>query len=66
MANYKEQLFAEMDRLLGEIAEVAGDFQRMAQENRVFLEGYTERRSDPRRPNRCPSYSEQKEQRTAK
>ena len=59
--DYKQKLFAEMDDKIRQINDIAGDLQRIADETEEFIGRYTERRSDPNRPNRCPSYSERKQ-----
>lgn len=56
--NYEQKLHAEMDRNLAELMEVAKSFQRMATDTGDFVDQYTEKRTDPTRGNRLPSYDE--------
>ena len=58
--DYKQHLLDEIGRKTDEIREIALSFQRMARDTEVFLGRYQERRSNPRRANRMPSYSERK------
>lgn len=61
-----QRQYARMQETIDGIREVAESYLRMADENRELLELQGERRSDRNRPNRLPSYSEQKAMRTAK
>ncbi len=58
--DYKQHLLDEMGRKIAEIHGIALSYQRMARETEVFLGRYEEKRSNPRRANRMPSYSERK------
>lgn len=58
--DYKQHLLDEIGRKIDEINEIALSFQRMAKDTEVFLGRYEEKRSNPRRANRMPSYSERK------
>lgn len=62
--NYEHQLYANMDRVLAEIAGVADSYRQMARDTAVYLGQHRERRSNPRRPNRQLTYSEKKLLRT--
>ena len=56
--NYEERLYRNMDRILAEMLGIHEFYLRLAAETKVFLGRYEEKRSNPKRANRLPSWDE--------
>lgn len=58
--NYEERLYANMDRILAEMLGIHEFYLRLARDTKEFIGRYEEKRTNPRRANRLPSWEEHK------